>query len=123
MPKMLAVATELEFFATTPAFAQEFDPMQFADADHDGKVMLAEYTTFQEGGWNFVTQSAAQVKPAEVQGPGQGLFMGIATDANGVLTKEAFMAFVPTRFKQVDANGDGTIDETELRASFGMPPK
>jgi len=122
MPKMLAVAAALTLFAT-PALAQEFDPMQFADSDHDGKVTLAEYTAFQEGGWNFVTQGAVSVKPADVPMPGGGMLMGIPTDADGVLTKEAFMAYVPTRFKAVDANADGSIDENELRASFGMPPK
>ncbi len=39
-------------------------------------------------------------------------------DANGEVTKAAYLAAQPARFKAADTNGDGSLDTAELTASF-----
>jgi Ca2+-binding EF-hand superfamily protein len=121
MPRIaIAAAIALAAFAT-PALAQQFDPMQFADGDHDGKVTLAEYTAFLSRGWDYRTNSADKVKPADLPERAQRAFAGVPTDADGYVTKAAYLAAAPDRFRKADTNGDGTLDSAELRASMGMP--
>ena len=99
----------LAAFAATPAIAQDFDPMQFADGNSDGKVTLEEYQTFSANGWNFIGQGADKVKPADLDQRMQAVFRGVTPDAAGYVTKDAYLAAVPARFKAADKNGDGTL--------------
>ncbi len=102
--------------------AQDVDLMQYADADMDGKVTLAEYTQFSDQGWSFVSQGADKVKVADLDDMAKGFFIGITPDANGEITKVAYMAAVPARFKAADKNGDGVLNAAELNATM-QPPK
>lgn len=102
------------------ALAQDFDLMEFADGDHDGKVTAVEFTQFSEQGWNFFAQGADSVKVANLDPMAKGSFSTITPDANGVVTREAYMAAVPARFTAADKNADGTLDAAELQAAI-MP--
>ncbi len=104
------------------AQAQDVDLMQYADTDTNGKVTLEEYTAFEGQAWSYAAQDAAQVKLADVDPMMKGIFNGVAPDANGVITKDAFLAGVPARFKAADKNADGTLDAAELNATMA-PPK
>ncbi len=115
------IAAAVAVLVSSPAFAQQFDPMQFADGDHDGKVTLAEYTNFQSMGWDRRTQNADKVKLADLPERAQQRMAGVPVDADGFITKAAYMATAPDRFKKADTNGDGTLDSAELHASIGMP--
>lgn len=107
---------------TMPAFAQDFDPMQMADTNTDGKVSLEEYTSFQNGGFQYAAQGADKVKVATVDPMMKALFDGVAVDADGNATAAAFAAVIPARFKAADKDGDGALNQAELLASFGPPP-
>jgi len=118
MLKLIAAATALACFAT-PALAQyEAQAMGVADSNHDGKVSLAEYAAYQELGWNYLTDNADSADPERTAGH---LLLGIPTDANGILTRKAFLAYVPKRFKAADENADGSLDAREFIASLAGP--
>ena len=102
--------------------AQDVDLMQYADTDMDGKVTLTEYTAFLDQAWMYFAQGADQVKVADLDPMAKPLFNGITPDANGVVTKTAFMASAPARFKAADTNGDGVLNAAELNATV-QPPK
>jgi len=101
---------------SAPASAQ-MDLMQFADPNGDGKVTPDEFAAFREGGWNFFSQGADKVKLADLDAMGKGAFTGIKPDADGYVTKQAYMAVTAERFKAADKNGDGTLDRDELNNS------
>jgi hypothetical protein len=103
------------------AQAQDFDLMQFADTNADGKVTAEEYTNFSEQGWGFFAQGAEQVKVADLDPMAKGAFTGITPDANGVVTHAVYTAAVPGRFKAADKNGDGTLDSAELNGTVKPP--
>jgi hypothetical protein len=103
---------------STSALAQQMDLMQFADRDGDGKVTAEEFTAFSEGGWGFFSQGAEKVKLSELDPMAKGAFNGVKPDAEGNVTKEAYMAAVPARFKAADKNGDGVLSRDELNASM-----
>jgi len=103
------------------AQAQDFDLMQFADGDSDGKVTVAEYTSFSEQTWGFVSQGGDKVKVADLDDMAKGALNGIAPDADGAITKVAYIAGVPDRFKSADKNGDGVLDSAELNATMRPP--
>jgi len=103
------------------ALAQGMDMMQFADADQDGKVTQAEYATFMEQGWSFISQGADAVKIADLDDMMKGAFVGIAPDAEGKVTKAVYLAAGPGRFKAADKDGDGALSADELNGSM-MPP-
>ncbi len=92
--------------------------MALIDTDKDGKVSLAEYTAFSTQRWDRLSQGADKVKVADLQGPRANALTGVAPDANGEVTKAAYLAAQPARFKAADTNGDGSLDTTELTASF-----
>jgi hypothetical protein len=117
-----AVAVTLFFAsAVAPAAAQDFDPMAMADTNTDGKVDLAEATNFSAQGWTFVDQSGAgKVKKDTLPDFMQPSFASAKVDAEGYVTKEAFLAAVPDRFKAADADSNGFLSEPELRAFLGM---
>ncbi len=92
--------------------------MQYADTNSDGKVTPQEYTAFLDQAWNYLLQSADKVKVADVDPMAKGLIAGVTPDASGVLTKQAFLAAAPAKFKAADKNGDGVLDATELNASM-----
>lgn len=106
---------------TSQAWAQDVDLMQYADADHDGKVTAAEFTAFSEQAWNYFAQGADKVKVADLDPTAKGAFNGVAPDADGYVTKDAYMAAVPARFKAADKNGDGVLDAAELNAAMRPP--
>jgi hypothetical protein len=123
MRSMMAVAAfaiAVTGFASQ-GLAQDMDLMGFADADKDGKVTMAEYTSFSEQGWGFFSQGAEKVKLAELDDMAKGAFMGIAPDAEGYVSKVTYMAAVPGRFKAADKNADGTLDGAELNATMAPP--
>ncbi|HWJ71445.1 MAG TPA: hypothetical protein VNS79_15480 [Sphingobium sp.] len=103
-----------------PAMAQDFDLMQFADADQDGKVSEAEYASFREQGWTFISQGAETVKVADLDDMMKGAIVGVTPDAQGQISKAAYLAATPALFKAADKNGDGSLDAQELNASM-MP--
>jgi len=103
------------------AMAQDMDLMQFADTDQDGKVTPTEYASFSEQGWGFFSQGAEKVKVSELDAMAKGAFVGITPDAEGYVTKAAYLAVVPSRFKAADKNGDGTLDGKELNATMQPP--
>jgi len=100
-----------------PALAQDMDLMQFADPSGDGKVTPEEFAGFREGGWNYFSQGADKVKLADLEPMGRGAFNGVTPDAEGFVTKQAYMAVTADRFKAADKNGDGTLDREELNNS------
>ncbi len=101
-----------------PALAQDVDVMQFADGNGDGKVTVEEYTAFLGQAWDYLLQSAEKVKVADADPMAKPLLSGVTPDANGVVTKQAFLAAAPVKFKAADKNGDGTLDSAELNASM-----
>jgi hypothetical protein len=92
--------------------------MALIDTDKDGKVSVAEYTAFSEQRWTRLSQGADKVKVASLQGFQANALAGIAPDANGDVTKAAYLAAQPAKFKSADTNGDGSLNEAELTASF-----
>lgn len=104
-----------------PVLAQGMDLMPFADTDQDGKVTDAEYASFTEQGWSFISQGADAVKVADLDDMMKGAVAGIAPDAEGKITKAVYLAAGPGRFKAADKNGDGTLSADELNASM-VPP-
>jgi hypothetical protein len=104
-----------------PANAQDFDLMQFADTNTDGKVSLEEFAAFSEQGWGFFAQGAESVKVAELDDMAKGAFQGITSDANGVVTHAVYSAASPGRFKALDKDGDGTLNKAELDAMMAPP--
>ena len=116
-----AALTLLLASITAPVAAQDFDPMAMADTNTDGKVDLAEATSFSAQGWTFVDQpGAGKVKTSTIPDFMQPSFATAKVDAEGFVTKEAFLAAVPGRFKAADANADGTLNDGEIRAFLGM---
>lgn len=103
---------------STPAFAQDMDLMQFADTNGDGKVTAEEFAAFREQGWGYFAQGADKVKVADLDPMAKGAFVGITPDADGFITKQAYLAATPARFKAADKNGDGTLDHDELNNSM-----
>lgn len=98
--------------------AQDIDLMQYADPDGDGKVTMAEFTAFSEQGWGFFSQGADKVKVADLEDMAKPSFAGVTPDAEGYVTKAAYMAAVPARFKAADTNGDGVLSAAELNAAL-----
>ncbi len=103
------------------AWAQDVDLMQFADPNMDGKVTPEEYASFSAQGWDFFAQGADKVKVADLDPAAKGAFSGIAPDADGYVTKAAYLAGIPDRFKAADKNGDGTLNAAELNATMKPP--
>ena len=104
--------------AAAPALAQDVDVMQYADTNGDGKVTLEEYTAFLGQAWDYLLQSAAKVKVADADPMAKPLLSGVTPDANGEVTKTAFLAAAPAKFKAADKNGDGVLDAAELNGSM-----
>ena len=103
------------------AQAQDFDLMQFADTNADGKVTAEEYANFAEQGWGFFAQGAEKVKVADLDPMAKGAFVGLTPDADGFVTHAAYTAAGPGRFKAADKNGDGTLDSAELNGTMKPP--
>lgn len=101
-----------------PVMAQDFDLMQFADADQDGQVTEAEYASFREQGWAFISQGMEAVTVADLDDMMKGAFAGITPDAEGQVSKAVYLDASPVLFKAADKNGDGTLDRQELNASM-----
>ena len=100
------------------AVAQDFDLMQFADTDSNGKVSAEEYAAFVEQGWGFISQGAESVKVADLDPMMQGAFSGVPVNAEGVITHAAYTAATPDRFKAADKDGDGSLSKEELTATM-----
>jgi hypothetical protein len=115
--KALGLSAALVFSATT-AMAQDVDVMQYADTNGDGKVTQEEYTAFLGQAWEYLMMGAAKVKVADVDPMAKGLLNGVPPDMNGEITKEAFLAAAPAKFKAADKNGDGVLDSAELNGSM-----
>lgn len=114
-----ALAAATSFYGVS--LAQDIDLMQFADADKDGKVTLQEYTAFSDQGWGFFSQGADKIKLADLDPQMKPFFAAYTPDADGNITKDAYMAKVPGRFKAADTNGDGVLSADELNATMKPP--
>ncbi len=101
--------------------AQDVDLMQYADTNMDGKVTPDEYAAFTAQGWEFFSQGADKVKVADLDPQAKGAFTGITPDADGFVTKAAYVAQGPIRFKAADKDGDGVRSAAELNASMKPP--
>ena len=113
----LALLVSASVFLAVPASAQNMDLMQFADPNGDGKVTPEEFAAFREGGWNYFSQGAEKVKFADLDPMTKGAFAGVTPDADGYITRAAYLAATPARFKAADKNGDGVLDREELNNS------
>ena len=116
--KFVGLAAAALICATAPALAQDVDVMQYADTNGDGKVTQEEYAAFLGQAWDYLMQSAEKVKVADASAQAKPLLNGVTPDANGEVTKAAFLAAAPAKFKLADKNGDGTLDAAELNASM-----
>jgi len=116
--KLALIASAVAMVALSAPASAQMDMMQFADPNGDGKVTAEEFTAFREGGWDFFSQGAEKVKLADLDEMGKGAFAGIKPDADGTVTKAAYMAVTADRFKAADKNGDGTLDRDELNNSM-----
>ncbi len=116
--RIVGVAVAALLCAARVAVAQDAEAMQYADTNSDGKVTAEEYAAFLGTAWNYFIQGADKAKVAELDPAAKGLVSGVAPDADGVLTKEAFLAAAPAKFKAADKNGDGVLDATELSDSM-----
>jgi len=117
LSRILAVSAAALACATAAA-AQDVDVMQYADTNGDGKVTIEEYTAFLGQAWDYLMMSADKVKAADVDPMAKGLIVGVTPDANGEITKAAFLAAAPAKFKTADTNGDGALSAAELNASM-----
>ena len=117
----IAAAAATLMCLAAPVSAQEMDLMQFADPNGDGKVTSDEFTAFSAQGWDYFAQGAEKVKVADVDPMAKPSFVGTTPDAEGYVSKAAYTAAVPGRFKAADKNGDGALTKAELDAS--MAPK
>jgi len=115
--KLALIASVVAMVAASAPASAQMDLMQFADPNGDGKVTPEEFAAFREGGWNFFSQGAEKVKIADLDEMGKGAFAGVKPDADGTVTKQAYMAVTAERFKAADKNGDGTLDRDELNNS------
>jgi hypothetical protein len=95
--------------------------MQMIDTDKDGKISLIEYTAMAQMRWARISQGADKVTLASLRPMQQGAFAGIAPAADGTVSKDAYEAAIPGKFKAADANGDGSLDQAEMMASMGRP--
>ena len=100
------------------AIAQDFDFFGFADTDRDGKVTLAEYSEFREGGWSYFFSGQDKVKLETANPMAKNALRGSAVDAEGNVTHEAYSAAAPELFGNADTNGDGALDKAEMTASM-----
>ncbi|MBW8745875.1 MAG: hypothetical protein JF628_16350 [Sphingomonas sp.] len=116
--KLALIASTVAMVALSAPASAQMDMMQFADPNGDGKVTAEEFTAFREGGWNFFSQGAEKVKLADLDEMGKGAFTGVKPDADGTVTKAAYMAVTADRFKAADKNGDGTLDRDEINNSM-----
>ena len=115
---IVGVAATALLWVAAPALAQDVDVMQYADTNGDGKVTQEEYAAFLGQAWDYLMQSAEKVKVANADPMAKPLLSGVTPDANGEVTKAAFLAAAPAKFKAADKNGDGVLDAAELNASM-----
>ncbi len=118
LKKIVGVSIMALVCGAAPALAQDVDVMQYADGNGDGKVTQQEYAAFLAMAWDYLLQSAEKVKVADADPMAKPLLAGVPTDADGVVTKAAFLAAAPAKFKAADKNGDGTLDSAELNGSM-----
>ena len=118
LKKIIGVSVMALVCGAAPALAQDVDVMQYADGNGDGKVTQEEYAAFLGMAWDYLMQSAEKVKVADADPMAKPLLAGITPDANGEVTKAAFLAAAPVKFKAADKNGDGTLDAAELNGSM-----
>ena len=107
------------------------------DADHDGKVSLAEYEAGRmmqfkrmdadgNGSLSFAEIDAATAMAAQRGGPMADMMKARndalkAADTNGdqSISADEFKAYADAEFKKMDANNDGVLTEDEMRAAMG----
>ena len=111
MRRALAVAC-LAALAPAIAFAQvaaSADYLARMDADHDGRVSLAEYQDWLSYAFDAMDRDRdGTLSPVELPG-GKG----------PPITREQHRARLAERFRRQDANHDGVLDAAELAA----PPR
>ncbi len=107
------------------------------DADHDGKISLAEYEagrmmqfkrmdTDNNGALSFAEIDAASAAAAQRGGPMADMMKARndalkAADTNGdqSISADEFKAYVDAEFKKLDTDNDGFLTEDEMRAGMG----
>ena len=119
---IMTAAAALTMGLAAPVMAQDFDIMQMADTNTDGKVSPEEFAALTEQGWGFISQGAESIKVADLEPMAKGAVNGITPDASGVITHAAYTAATAGRFKALDKNGDGSLSKEELTAMMGPPP-
>ncbi len=90
------------------------DVMPLADADRDGKVSADEYDTFSRQGWTVASKGQDAVRWAELDDLARVGMLGIAPDADGVITRQMYIDAIPRRFRMFDKDGDGVLSADEI---------
>lgn len=103
------------------------------DADEDGKLSSEEYDVFDEARANDQAQMKESMGQGQGQGQGQGMGQGHGkghgkgmneengmqrafndVDADGLVSRDEFMARVPDWFAMMDSNGDGSVTAADF---------
>ena len=101
--------------ASAPAATvQAMDLMAMADSNGNGSVSADEYDVFSRQGWMFVSQGKDAVVFANLDEMGKLGVLGIAPNAEGLITRQMYYEAIPARFQMLDRNGDGKLNSDEL---------
>ena len=107
--------------------AQDVDfAFSLADSNHDGLIDSTEAKAFAGMQWTMMAGAdSKQMSAAAVHANPMAMHvMGpLMPKDGGVLSRAAFIDGQMEAFKRADANGDGTLDESEFRAYLGAPPE
>ena len=109
----LGSASLLALAAPAPAQEQR-NLMDFADRDHDGMVTPEEYEAFSLIAWDRAMGGRKKVLFDELDEPLRMRYGQVPKDTDGYISKKEFIATIPARFQQLDANGDGVLDDAEM---------
>lgn len=85
------------------------DYLRLMDADHDGKVQLAEYQDWLSFGFDRMDRNHDGILTPDEQPGGRGK----------TITREDYRRQLAQQFRKLDRNRDGTLDAKELAS----PPR
>jgi hypothetical protein len=107
---------------TTYAFCQDAD---IADFDHDGSVSLDEAKALADLSWNALDPlGKGVIDPAKAvaeNGATAAAIGKLRPNAQGLISRDDFLAAVPARFRAADGDGDGALNPRELAAYLSAP--
>ncbi len=119
-------AVVLLSIAASPVFAQDVDFLfSLADTNHDDAIDRNEAMGFAAMQWsNIDRKNHGSVTAAIInENPNARRLVGsLMPGADGVLTRQAFLAAQTEKFVKADRNGDGVLDVAEFRLYLGIPP-